>query len=179
MEDKEVYGWQIISRLIDYLDREDKKIKWDRSCWNGGIYYYEDELKGKLDSEFPFCEYTSDISGLVSLEYNIDKEERISRFILRFKDSAKWERTGINPIPESIVLKAYSKEKSCLPSLQGRYTSFSESDEAFAAMQDFADNGDRLADYFLNIQQESVKEFTCLVQKFKQYRNVRDIVMLG
>ena len=186
MAESTVEEQQVISRLMDYLDSKNEKIEWDRRGWKEDCDYTGDELTGKLDTDFAQSQYTALFwYDRIGLEYRIGWEEGGSSFSIWFSEHT---RIGINPQPEQIVLfksNPYSEEKESkghLPIFQARYPGswFTEFDEAFVAMHDFADNGQRLVDYFVNMREESVKEYIALVQKFKQFRDLeKEVVRLG
>ncbi|MDP7506437.1 MAG: hypothetical protein QF362_03275 [Candidatus Woesearchaeota archaeon] len=185
MTDSKVEEQQITSRLIDHLDRVKEKINWRRSYWKDGRDYQEDDLNGKLDSDFSSSNYfTRLLSGEMSLDYHINWDNQSSYFSLKF---SKWVRIGLKPKPEDIVLfsnNPYSEEKETkghLPIFQATYhTMFTlEFKEAKVAMQDFVDNGIRFEEYFVNMQDEAMKQYFALVKRFQEFRDAEEVVRVG
>jgi len=175
MADSTIEEQQIVSRLMDYLDRSNERIAWHRLGWEDGREYQGDDLTGKLDTYFTQTRYSAHpMIGEIDLGYTINWGDE-SWFSMRF---TKWARIGLKPQPQDIVI--FSKRGEESPIFQARYSGWAfEFDEAHVAMQDFADNGQRLAEYFENMQDESVKQYIGLVQKIKQFKGAENIIHLG
>jgi len=169
---------------MDYLDESNEKIHWVRECFKDGVYYKRDELADKLDTDFPTSWYhTMLMSREITLDYHIEWDEQKSWFHMQF---TKYARIELKPQPKRIVLfsqtpgqKDKGTEYENLPRFQAEYSGWlCESEEALAAMHDFAENGKKLIDYFTNMQEESIKEFLKLIQKLNQFKD-KDIVRVG
>lgn len=175
---------KITSRLIDFLNESKESINWHRSCWKGGRDYNEKSLSDCLDTDFSSTTYTAHLlQGEILLEYHIKWEKHLSWFCMRF---TKWARIGLNPPPEDIVLfshNPYTEEqetKGHLPIFQARYKVLfvRNFDEAKVAMQDFADNGGKLAEYFINMSAESLREYHSLTKRFQEFRDTEEVVRI-
>jgi hypothetical protein len=51
--------------------------------------------------------------------------------------------------------------------------------EAKVAMQDFVDNGIRFEEYFVNMQDEAMKQYFALVKRFQEFRDAEEVVRVG
>ena len=175
MTESTIEEQQIISRLMDYLERSNEKIVWHRLGWGDGREYQGGSLTGKVDTDFTQTRYSAfPMSSEIDLSYTINWGDT-SWFSMRF---TKWARIGLKPQPQEIVI--FSKGEKEYPIFQARYSGWAcEFDEANVAMQDFADNGQRLAEYFENMRDESVKQYLGLVQKVKQFKDAENILHLG
>ncbi|MBR9703858.1 hypothetical protein GOV12_00465 [Candidatus Pacearchaeota archaeon] len=180
-ETQTIQEQQIFSRLMDYLDKKNERINWCRACWSDCRDYQGEHLQDKLDSDFEQTQYCTKImQEEIDLGYNINWEEQSSLFTMRF---TKWARFGLKPQPEDIVLfskNPYSEEKQSrgnLPIFQAVYRQVVMDDsEAQIALHDLTENGKRLANYFENMQDESVEKFQELIKKFQQFRDVEGVV---
>jgi hypothetical protein len=176
---------RIFSRLIDFLNRKNSKVDWLRSCWNDGTYYHGDELTGRLDTDYPVSCYTAGLDcGEISLDYNLRWPEQASWLSINFSE---WARYGLKPKPRDLVLFShnhYSEEKAKfghLPIFQVRYDTLFvlPFDEARTAMLDFIKNGEKFAEYFTGMQKESKDKYSELIQRFKQFQDVPEVVRIG
>ncbi len=165
MEDSTVKAYQVVSRLIDYLNINNEKINWDKFCWQDGRVYRGDNLVGKLERSFTQSKYSAEIGVLsdINLDYNINWDNGQSWFGMKF---SKFAMIGLKPQPNEIIL--FNTDKLIF---QAKYSGWgSEVKEAAIAIQDFADNGHRLVGYFENMQEVVVTEYLNLVEKFKHFR---------
>ena len=177
MTDSATREHQVVSRIIDYLDETREKIVRYRCCWKDGREEYNDDLIGKLDTEFSQTRYNAGFEfEEINFHYCINWGNEIdSWFSIMFSELT---RIGLRPNPKDIAVflnnpKNKFNSETNPPIFQACYE-WRDSDarnSANIAMQDFADNGEKLEKYFVGMQQESVREYSNLVNKLKKFRN--------
>jgi hypothetical protein len=176
---------KVISRLIDYLNANDQKIAWRRSCWKDYKSYMQDDIVGRLDTEFVSTYYTGGLFfAEIELGYNVSWDTQSSHFSMRF---TKYSRIGLKPKPDTLTIfshNPYNEEKETfghLPIFQARYqTLFAlHFEEARNAMLDFVENGEKLASYFVNMQDESKAMYKKLIDRVRECKDVKEVVRIG
>jgi hypothetical protein len=175
---------KVFSRLIDFLEKNDLKIHWSRTCFREGRYYQGYELEGHLDNEFSSTTYYANLQmSEIHLEFCVTgwKSNPLPYFSLRF---TKWAVLDLNPKPTKIGLfynNPHIEEKESageMPIYQARYNTLFvlHFEEAKTAMQDFVERGEELSEYFRGLQDISQEQYLRLLEKFKRFQDYECIV---
>ncbi|MDP2628783.1 MAG: hypothetical protein Q8P15_02715 [Nanoarchaeota archaeon] len=177
---------KVCSRLIQYLEEDNKEIEWDKSCWADGVVYQKECLVGRRDNEFTTTTYFANLNESyvgVDLSFDIDWSEEInsgiyhSTFNLSFSEWSR--RLGLNPKPANMNFFSTNhyfeeKENPCfrdIPIFQAKYyvMFLQYFDEAKIALDDFVERRKDLTKFFKGMNQESTEQFEKLMERFKQY----------
>jgi len=156
---------KIFSRLIDYLNTNNEKIKWELLYPNR---YISRAARDQICMYYDFCKNSS---SLFQMNFNnympiLDLKPRPD-LVLLFSDNPRAKDEG-------------EENRGHLPIFKVRYdTTFTlEFEAAKNAMLDFIENGEKLAEYFVNMRREPKEQYFKLIQKFESFKD-EDIIRLG